>query len=120
MKRFDAKFGDDFLASVPHAPGVYRMFDAAGALLYVGKAKDLRRRLAQYRNANRTRRDKKMRKLIAGAARIAFEVRASELDASLEEVRLIQTERPRANVAAKLARSWRSVPRRVSSRGCFC
>ncbi len=103
MKRFDAKFGEDFLASVPHAPGVYRMFDAAGGLLYVGKAKDLRRRLAQYRNADRTRRDKKMRKLIAGAVRIAFEVLPTELDASLEEVRLIQTERPRANVAAKFS-----------------
>ena len=103
MKRFDAKFGDEFLASVPHAPGVYRMFDAKGVLIYVGKAKDLRRRLAQYRNAGRTRRDAKMRKLIQSAARIAFEVRESELDASLEEVRLIQTERPRANVAAKFS-----------------
>lgn len=100
MKRFDKKFGDEFLKSVPKAPAVYRLYDIDGAVFYVGKAKDLRRRLAQYRNASRARRDRKMRTLIAEAARIEWTVSPSELDAELEEVRLIQTLRPRANVAS--------------------
>ena len=53
MRLFDQRFGVDFLAGVPTAPGVYRFLDAAGALLYVGKAGSLRRRLAQYRTAGR-------------------------------------------------------------------
>jgi hypothetical protein len=46
VRIFDEKFGADFLAGVPREPGIYRMYDAAGGLLYVGKARNLRRRLA--------------------------------------------------------------------------
>jgi excinuclease ABC subunit C len=99
VRDFDRKFGADFLAGVPSAPAVYRLYDAAGALLYVGKARDLRRRLAQYRAARRTRKDRKRRALVRSAARIDWEVCASELEASLREIRLIQTLRPRRNVA---------------------
>jgi hypothetical protein len=54
MQPFDRKFGADFLAGVPSAPGVYHFYDAVGVLLYVGKARDLRRRLGQYRTTRRT------------------------------------------------------------------
>lgn len=97
---FDRKLGPELLASVPAAPGVYRFVDAAGAVLYVGKAKDLRRRLSQYRNAGRARRDRKMRRVVHAAAGLSWEVCESELAASLEEVRLIQTLRPPLNVAS--------------------
>ena len=99
MRLFDRKFGADFLAGVPSAPGVYRLYDAAGALLYVGKAGDLRRRIAQYRTTRRTKKDRKRRALVGAAARIAWDVCASELDASLREIQLIQSLRPPANVA---------------------
>lgn len=97
-ERFDKKFGPEFLASVPNAPGVYRMFDRAGTLIYVGKAKDLRKRLSQYRNAGPGSSRKKMRALVRSARRIVVERHDSELEACLEEIRLIQKHRPKRNV----------------------
>lgn len=99
VRIFDRKFGADFLAGVPSCPGVYRFYDEAGTLLYVGKARDLRRRLAQYRTTRRIKKDGKRRALVRSAARIVWDVCDSELDASLREIRLIQALRPRENVA---------------------
>jgi excinuclease ABC subunit C len=99
VRIFDRKFGADFLAGVPREPGIYRMYDAAGALLYVGKARNLRRRLGQYRTARRTKKDRKRRALVRSADRIEWQVCASELEASLTEIGLIQALRPRKNVA---------------------
>ena len=99
MRIFDRKFGADFLAGVPHQPGVYRIYDAAGELLYVGKARDLQRRLAQYRTPRRTKKDRKRRALVRSAGRIEWQICPSELDASLTEIGLIQTLRPPRNVA---------------------
>jgi excinuclease ABC subunit C len=99
VRAFDRKFGADFLTRVPTAPGVYRFYDGADALLYIGKARDLRRRLAQYRTTRRTKRDRKRRALVRSAARIAWDVCATELDAELTELRLIQSMRPRENLA---------------------
>jgi GIY-YIG catalytic domain-containing protein len=74
---FERKFGTDFLATVPREPGIYRMYDAAGGLFYVGKARNLRRRLAQYRAARRTKKDRKRRTLVRSADRIEWQVCAS-------------------------------------------
>ncbi|HUO63024.1 MAG TPA: GIY-YIG nuclease family protein [Terriglobales bacterium] len=100
MRLFDEKFGAQFLDGVPSRPGVYRFYDAAGGLLYVGKAKDLRRRLGQYRTAGRKKHERKRFALVKTAARIAWEICESELAAALMEVRLIQTLSPRRNVAS--------------------
>src|SRR5437867_13174404 len=99
VRIFERKFGTDFLAGVPRESGIYRMYDAAGGLLYVGKARNLRRRLAQYRTARRTKKDRKRRVLVRSADRIEWQVCASELEASLTEIGLIQALRPRRNVA---------------------
>ena len=99
MRTFDRKFGADFLADVPAAPGVYRLYDAAGTLLYVGKAVNLRRRLAQYRTTRRTKSDRKRRALVRAADRISWQLCESELDASLTEIHLIQELSPRDNIA---------------------
>jgi hypothetical protein len=99
VRLFDAKFGRDFLAGVPAAPGVYRLYDAEGALLYVGKAGSLRRRLGQYRAAGRRKKERKRRALVTAASRIEWSVSESALAAALAEIRLIQTLRPRQNVA---------------------
>lgn len=100
MRRFDLKFGPDFLATVPSEPGVYRFLDAADEVVYVGKASDLKRRLTQYRNAGTTRRGRKPHRIMKDAVSLAFETFPTELDASLEEVRLIQRLHPRHNVAS--------------------
>lgn len=99
MRLFDRKFGADFLAGVPREPGVYRLYDAAGGLLYVGKAVNLRRRLGQYRTARSTKRDRKHRALVRSAGRIEWQVCGSDLEASLTEMGLIQAVRPPQNVA---------------------
>jgi GIY-YIG catalytic domain len=99
MHIFDRKFGADFLASVPSVPGVYHLYDVAGVLLYVGKARNLRRRLGQYRRTRRINAHRKRRDLVRAAARIEWQVCASELDALLTEIRHIQALAPRQNVA---------------------
>jgi hypothetical protein len=99
VRVFDRKFGADFLAGVPCEPGVYHLYDAAGALLYIGKARDLRRRLAQYRTTRRIKKDRKRRGLVRAASRIVWQVCDSELEASLTEIRQIQALRPPKNVA---------------------
>jgi len=99
LKRFDRKFGPEFLAGVPRSPGVYRFYDESGKLLYVGKAKDLRRRLAQYRTTNRLKKHKKARGIVGKATRLEYELCESELEASLKEIRLIQTLSPSENIA---------------------
>ena len=99
MRLFDTKFGADFLAGVPTEPGVYRFYDAEGALFYVGKATSLRRRLGQYRTARRKKKERKRRALVKAAARIEWDVCDSALDAALTEIRLIQALRPPCNIA---------------------
>lgn len=100
MRLFDLKLGPDFLTTVPTAPGIYRIYDAADTLLYVGKATNLRRRLAQYRTISRRKAHRKRRALVKAAARIAWEVCESDLAASLAEIRLIQQLQPPRNVAS--------------------
>lgn len=96
---FDKKFGTDFLKSVPTRPGVYFFRDQAGELIYIGKAKNLRRRLGQYKNAKRRKKHAKMRSVVAEAATLDFRTLSSDLEACLEETRLIQEHRPKWNVA---------------------
>lgn len=98
-RAFDRRLGDDFLATVPRAPGVYRVLGAGGEVVYVGKAVNLRRRLAQYRNATRRKKHRKMREIVKSASSIAFEPCATELEAELREAMLIRELRPRWNAA---------------------
>jgi excinuclease ABC subunit C len=100
VRLFDQKFGADFLSGVPTQPGVYRLYDEAGVLLYVGKAANLRRRLSQYRTAGRKKRERKRRALVKAATGITWEICESALTAALTEIRLIQTLRPPRNVTS--------------------
>jgi hypothetical protein len=98
-RAFDRRLGGGFLETVPRTPGVYRVLDASGAVVYVGKAVNLRRRLSQYRNASRRKKHKKMREIVKSAASVAFEPCASELEAELREAALIRDLRPKWNEA---------------------
>ena len=99
IKTFDRKFGKDFLAGLPASPGVYSIFAESGELIYIGKSRNLRRRLGQYRNARRRKGDRKMKVIVADAAKISWEICTTDLEACLKEISLIQTHRPKWNRA---------------------
>jgi excinuclease ABC subunit C len=98
VRLFDRKFGADRLGELPREPGVYLFLDAAGQVLYVGKAKDLRRRLTAYRLASRRKAHRKMRTLIRVATTLEVRPQPSETQALLLENQLIRTLRPSYNV----------------------
>ena len=98
LRGFDSKFGADRLRELPQAPGIYLFLDEAGRVLYVGKAKDLRRRLTSYRNATRRKAHRKMRTLVRVAASLEVRPQDTETQALLLENELIRTLRPPYNV----------------------
>ncbi|MCO5177448.1 MAG: exonuclease domain-containing protein [Thermomicrobiales bacterium] len=88
------------LDGIPHAPGVYIMRDGAGSVIYVGKARDLRKRVSSYYSQplGYTR---KMDGLIQTLERIDVEVVGCELEALVLESQLIRRYRPRFNVVQR-------------------
>jgi excinuclease ABC subunit C len=118
-RAFDRRLGAAFLETVPRSPGVYRIADAAGVVVYVGKAVNLRRRLSQYRNATRRKKHRKMREIVKDAASIAFEPFATELEAELREAELIRELTPKWNVAGAFSFLYPSIGLGRSDHGHF-
>ena len=88
------------LRGVSHKPGVYLMKDRLGSIIYVGKARDLKKRLSSYFMASRkTRADIKTRALIDTIADFEIHEVRNEAEALLLEGKLIKDYRPRYNVA---------------------
>jgi len=88
------------LGEVPHQPGVYLMKDRLGSIIYVGKARDLRKRLSNYFMASRkVRADLKTRALIDSIADFEFHIVRNEQESLLLEGKLIKDYRPRYNVS---------------------
>src|SRR3989440_1063765 len=88
----------------PKAPGVYRMIDAKGDVLYVGKAKSIRKRIVSYsREAGHTAR---IMRMIAATASIEFVSTRTETEALLLEANLIKRLRPRFNVLLRDDKSF--------------
>jgi excinuclease ABC subunit C len=85
--------------SIPHLPGCYKYYDIKGMLLYVGKAKDLRKRVSSY--FNKTHDNYKTYKLVSLIESIDFTVTESEHDAFLLENSLIKHYQPIYNIALK-------------------
>ena len=88
------------LRDVPHKPGVYLMRDRFNRVIYVGKARDLRKRVSQYFTPSRTMRaDIKTRALLDAIWDFEWHLAGSEPEALLLEGRLIKEFRPRYNVS---------------------
>ena len=89
---------------LPHQPGVYRMFNAAGDSLYVGKARHLARRLTSYTQSNRL--SSRLMQMVAETVRLDITVTNSEIEALLLESNLIKQLRPRYNILLKDDKSF--------------
>ncbi len=86
----------DLIENCPRAPGVYKMYDADGALLYVGKAKNLSNRLKQYLDISKLEPHKQVMRTMV--ARVEWETVPTEEDALLREQELIKTLKPKYNI----------------------
>ena len=107
--QFDPK---PLLASLPRRPGVYRMYDAAGELLYVGKAVSLRDRVASYFSTRALA--PKVEALVKRVARVEVTLVNTEAEALLLECNLIKAHHPRYNI---LLRDDKSFPWIVCTEG---
>lgn len=99
--RFDAPA---FLKTVTSQPGVYRMYDLTGTVIYVGKAKDLKKRLASYFRAQVSSR--KTETLVKNIAQIDVTVTHTETEALLLEHNYIKLYQPRYNVLLRDDKSY--------------
>ena len=96
---------NDKIKLLPHSPGVYRYYDSEGTVIYVGKAKDLRKRVAQYFVAPE-RLNTKTRILVSKIADVQYSVVDSESDALLLENNLIKQYKPHYNILLKDSKTY--------------
>jgi excinuclease ABC subunit C len=98
---FDAK---SFVDSLPVRPGVYRMLDAQGEILYVGKARNLKSRVGSYFQPSNVH--PKVQALVAKTASMEVTIANSDTEALLLEFNLIKKHRPRFNVVLRDDKSF--------------
>ena len=91
-------------ANLPHAPGCYLFSDEAGTIIYVGKAKDLKKRVTSY--FQKTDHDTKTQKLVERIATLDFLVTTTETEAFLLENNLIKKHQPKYNIDLKDAKRF--------------
>lgn len=101
------RFGAEFFRAIPESPGVYLMSTARDGVLYVGKAKNLRRRLGSYRSGTGDRLPRRLRRLVLTIERIDWDVCSNEAAALTRERELIRALQPRFNsVGVRPPKEW--------------
>lgn len=98
-------FPPDLLASTPHSPGVYLMLDKKAGVLYVGKAKDLRKRLASYARVAASAQDKTS-VMLSHVHTVDTLITRTEKEALILEASLIKKHRPRYNIILRDDKSY--------------
>src|SRR6195256_2340634 len=96
-----------YLKTLPDGPGVYRMLNAKGEVLYVGKASSLKKRVASY--AKPTNQSYRIARRISETAEMIFISTASETEALLLEANLIKRLKPRYNVSYRDDKSFANI-----------
>ncbi len=91
----------DTLKKLPHNPGVYQFYDENDKIIYIGKAKNLKKRVSSYFNRDHAELNTKTRVLVTKIKKISFTIVDSEIDAWLLENNLIKKHQPRYNVLLK-------------------
>jgi predicted GIY-YIG superfamily endonuclease len=104
------RLGEEFFRTLPSGPGVYYMCEEGEGVLYVGKARNLRKRLSSYRVANPERFPRRMIRLLHRVTRIEWDECRTEAIARHREEELICVLAPRFNAAGK---SWPSSKRKA-------
>jgi len=94
---FDLK---DTISSLPDSPGIYRYYDKEGVLIYVGKAKSLKKRVSSYFN-KQSQYNRKTEKLVSEIRKIEFTLANTEFDALLLENNFIKQNQPKYNILLK-------------------
>ena len=98
---------ESHLKTLPGSPGVYRMINAAGDVLYVGKAKSLKKRVANYVNV--TRLSNRLRRMVSETRDMEFITTHTEAEALLLEANLIKRYAPRYNILLRDDKSFPSI-----------
>lgn len=94
----------DYVKNLPSKPGVYRMFDKDGNVLYVGKAKDLKKRVSAYTKYDRH--PVRIARMIKATTAMEFVITESETEALLLEANLIKKLKPRYNILLRDDKSF--------------
>ena len=103
----DRKYIDETLKSLPHSPGVYKFLNKENTIIYVGKAKNLNKRIHSY--FNKQLQNNKTRQLVNSIKDIQYIVVNNEQDAFLLENNLIKTYKPHYNIQLKDDKTYPSI-----------
>jgi excinuclease ABC subunit C len=93
-----------YVQTLPASPGVYRMINARDDVLYVGKAKNLRKRVVSYTHTDRL--PLRLQRMVAETSRMEFVTTHTEVEALLLEVNLIKKLTPRYNILMRDSKSF--------------